>query len=74
MIYSMEKLNPSTRTQWDTRSASHAVPAEVVAALNDSNMQKELYIKPVGRLGSNLAVASACGRRTLLKLANMQAR
>ena len=28
-------------TQCDTHSASHAAPAEVVAALNDSNMQKE---------------------------------
>ena len=41
LIYSMEKLKPSTRAQCDTRSASHAVPAEVVAALNGNNMRKE---------------------------------
>ena len=29
--------------------------------------------KPVGRLGSNLAVAGACGRHALPKLSNMQA-
>ena len=73
LIYSMLKLNPSVSAEWDARSASHAAPAEGVAALNGNNMQKEYYIKSVGRLGSNLAMAGACGRHVPLKLSNMQA-
>ena len=45
LIYPKYKLDPSARahgvTQSEPCSASHAVRAEVVAALNDNNMQKE---------------------------------
>ena len=55
----MGTFDPSACARLDTRSASHADPAEVVAALNDNSMPKEYCIKLAGRLGSSLAVAGA---------------
>ena len=43
LIYSMSKLNPSaSAVRYTVRTVfGHAVPAEVVAALNGNNMRKE---------------------------------